>query len=500
MPRISRAEVRARRWMEWMAFVALGTSVGCGSEAAPAPSTTADNSASGPAPVGAAPVQMWPAQEMPPAAPPAVGAGLDIGSGAASPAAPASGVDFAGGVAGTLTAPGLDAPSAPVAEGPDFCRVQAVLHDKCHTCHGESTKSGAPMSLVSHEDFAKASVLDPSKTVAEVVKARIHDTQRPMPPTPAMLSAEELATLDGWIDGGSAAPTAECPALAAPGGDGPQPIVDAPFPPNCDDVYELRANSLGSQPHTVPANAEEHPQFMFDAPWGNDDVWVIGMQPITENAKVLHHWILYSSGGSGADLLGGKFLIGWAYGQGGENMPEGVGLFVPKGPRSLRLDVHYYNRGNNAAEQDSSGVRLCVVRTQPKSVATVIGLVGDATARPNQRTENPRECTARVTPGVEVRMISVAPHMHKLGVNGRLEVVRNGETIVLHDAPFQFGDQQIYPLDFVVQDGDVLRTTCAYQNDTSRTVTFGQNSDDEMCFNFVEYYPMGDLTCGGFTF
>ena len=27
---------------------------------------------------------------------------------------------------------------------------------------------------------------------------------------------------------------------------------------------------------------------------------------------------------------------------------------------------------------------------------------------------------------------------------------------------------------------------------------FGQNTDDEMCFNFVSYYPKGALTCGIF--
>jgi hypothetical protein len=28
-------------------------------------------------------------------------------------------------------------------------------------------------------------------------------------------------------------------------------------------------------------------------------------------------------------------------------------------------------------------------------------------------------------------------------------------------------------------------------------VTFGENTGNEMCFNFAVYYPMNALTCGG---
>jgi hypothetical protein len=87
--------------------------------------------------------------------------------------------------------------------------------------------------------------------------------------------------------------------------------------------------------------------------------------------------------------------------------------------------------------------------------------------------------------------------MHQLGVHAKLELTRAGQGTALHDAPFDFFDQRIYPLDDLeIRDGDVLTTTCSYENDTGRTVSFGQNSDDEMCFNFVTYYPMGAFQCG----
>lgn len=45
-----------------------------------------------------------------------------------------------------------------------------------------------------------------------------------------------------------------------------------------------------------------------------------------------------------------------------------------------------------------------------------------------------------------------------------------GETIIMHDAPFQFGEQGTYPIEggeFVVHRGDVITTTCVSTNPTA---------------------------------
>lgn len=49
----------------------------------------------------------------------------------------------------------------------------------------------------------------------------------------------------------------------------------------------------------------------------------------------------------------------------------------------------------------------------------------------------------------------------------------------------------------MLQTGDRVTTTCTYQNNTSKTVTFGENTGNEMCFNLVVYYPMGGMSCTG---
>jgi hypothetical protein len=67
----------------------------------------------------------------------------------------------------------------------------------------------------------------------------------------------------------------------------------------------------------------------------------------------------------------------------------------------------------------------------------------------------------------------------------------------MHDQPFQFGEQGTYGLapEVILETGDVVTTTCTYDNPTARSVTFGESTNNEMCFNFAAYYPKGALTC-----
>jgi hypothetical protein len=404
-------------------------------------------------------------------------------------------------VSGGETNPAADAPLDPNAGtvvDSEWCRALDVFRQNCQSCHASEPQFGAPMSLVSFDDLKAAAVSDANQTVDERVQARIHDTQRPMPP--GGMSADKVAVLDAWLAAGASAgvdPT--CAGLApAPA---PTDPTEFAWPDDCEEFYTLTTSSRTNptDKYVVAAGNEEHPQFVFDAPWGDDNVQMLAYRPITDNSRVLHHWILYenSAGGIFGGAGGGKFLVGWAPGsQGSTDMPDDVGMYMPGGAGSLRLDVHYYNLGNSQAESDASGFELCVTRTPRRYTASVAGLFGNATARVG-RSDNATSCTVNVTGTEDVKFLSVSPHMHQLGVHAKLELTRGGQKTALHDAPFAFDDQRIYPLgNLDIRAGDVLTTTCSYENDTGRTVSFGQNSDDEMCFNFVTYYPMGAFQCG----
>lgn len=78
------------------------------------------------------------------------------------------------------------------------CEVAQVLADQCLSCHGSKLAGGAPMSLVTYEDLAATSSVDPAMTVAERSLVRMKSAGDPMPPGGAAAAAE-IAALEAWI-------------------------------------------------------------------------------------------------------------------------------------------------------------------------------------------------------------------------------------------------------------------------------------------------------------
>jgi len=269
-----------------------------------------------------------------------------------------------------------------------------------------------------------------------------------------------------------------------------------PWPEKCDGVYKVTVDNGGKgAKQQIPAGAEVHPQVFIDAPWGNEDVQAIAFRPITDNKKVLHHWISYANNGQFA------FLTGWAPGQDETDtgkLPADVGLFLPKGPRSLRLDMHYYNKQGTTAQQDGSGVEICVTKTKRKFAAsTFMGFAGIPIIPANQEIDIVGTCKVSVTQ--PVFLMTVSAHAHQLATHMKFTHERAGKVTVLWDAPFTFEEQTATPIKdgpLELKTGDIIKTVCHFKNTTNKLVTFGENTGNEMCFNFTSYYPMNALSCG----
>lgn len=379
--------------------------------------------------------------------------------------------------------------SPTTASGSLFCAAQAVLQDKCNACHGATPAAGAPMSLVTYDDLTAAAPVTKGKKVYEVVSTRTHATSKPMPPTGALATAD-LAPLDAWIAAGA-------PDTDAPCGDSSAAVPaasDQDWPPaGCDKSYKVLAGN--GSPVMVPPGQEIHPQFTLDAPWGDDKVQAIMFRPISDNLKVLHHWILNSQG------TVSTFVSGWAPGQDNtlrKPLPDGVGVYLPSGKQVLRMDMHYNNLQGTKTEADNSGVEICVTHTLRKNAATTfMNFMGLPFIAPGQETDIVGTCNVQVTE--PVFLMSESPHAHKLATHMKLEHIRAGKSTILHDAPFAFDAQvsNALPAPFELKTGDQVITTCHYKNDTNNLVTFGEDTGNEMCFNFATYYPMGALSCNG---
>ena len=371
-----------------------------------------------------------------------------------------------------------------------FCGVLDLTRNNCQRCHAATPVAGAPMPLVSYADFTAPAVSDPQRKVYELVRARVHDKAKPMPPAPAQLSAADLTSIDVWVDQGALAAAKACPepaTVAKPTGT----VTEGEFkwPADCEERYTFVAHDRDdpSKPYMVPANTQEHPSFDFDTPWGDADVHMLATRPITDNAKVIHHWILW-------DTKERASLAGWAPGGIPDMLPNDVGMFMPKGQQTLTLDMHYYNLNGAEPQPDRSGLEICITRTLRPKTAANTGLNGSAVVKAMSRAETPVACN--VTTDQEVHFLGVNPHMHQLGVHAKLELTRAGVNTVLWDAPFAFTEQAMHPLDNIhVMTGDVLTTTCTYVNDRPTDVQWGDSTDDEMCINWVRYYPRGAFHC-----
>jgi len=107
------------------------------------------------------------------------------------------------------------------------------------------------------------------------------------------------------------------------------------------------------------------------------------------------------------------------------------------------------------------------------------------------QTNCPTECTERFTHDITV-FCKFFLHMHNIGKQMVTTLHRGDESNVTNRVDFyQFNFQQITETNFVIKPGDRLNTHCVYDS-TERTepTIFGPGSDDEMCMDFLMYFPL----------
>jgi Copper type II ascorbate-dependent monooxygenase, N-terminal domain/Copper type II ascorbate-dependent monooxygenase, C-terminal domain len=393
------------------------------------------------------------------------------------------------------------------------CDVAQVVADKCASCHGDTPAFGAPMSLSSWSDF-QAEAVSGGK-VYERVLDRIHDVQRPMPPADhAPLVASEQSALEAWIADGAPKSSAAC----APGADGSTSVTDddagttdTPSEEDldlseCESVTELRAfgggDPDGDEPYAVPMENDHYECFAFDVPW-EDKRHAFRIDPLIGDARVVHHWLLYSvpkmKAGTTMTCNGihpdATLVSGWAPGGPSQVLPPDVGMQMPKGGESsFLLEVHYNNSARYEGATDKSGVRLCTSSKLRENEAATHTLGTEALLVP----PGPYSTGGTCSPTKQATILSVSPHMHKLGRRMTIDLYRGTKTTTVFDRGFDFLDQRVWQLSepLVLEPGDRLQTTCSFMNDTGTFVPYGEATTNEMCLNFVLAYPPGALDTG----
>jgi len=184
-------------------------------------------------------------------------------------------------------------------------------------------------------------------------------------------------------------------------------------------------------------------------------------------------------------------------------LPEEVGFRVGPDPDSIHyvlLETHYNNQEKLADLEDKSGIDLILTDKLRKYDAGII-ILGDiyvtASPIPSGSVDYPieSECTSKCTSlwPHDITVIASFLHMHSYGISMYTILTRENSTeeIISNKIEYwDFGLQQYTPVNYVIHPGDRLNTVCLYNTrSTSSPVRFGPGSSDEMCMDFIIYYP-----------
>jgi hypothetical protein len=191
---------------------------------------------------------------------------------------------------------------------------------------------------------------------------------------------------------------------------------------------------------------------------------------------------------------------GWAPGVDYFELPPVTGYLIgPGGWNVLRMQVHYNNPSLVADVIDNSGIRIYYTPNLRQYDAVVLEFGDPSVTNPNLIPQGsslityeyncPSECTSTF-PG-PLNVFGDTLHMHQIGQMTWSTHWRNGQLLgYLNRIEFwDFAFQQTTSLNLTILPGDRFNTHCMYQENSLQTTKFSLASSDEMCLEFVYYYP-----------
>ncbi|XP_030853880.1 dopamine beta-hydroxylase [Strongylocentrotus purpuratus] len=213
---------------------------------------------------------------------------------------------------------------------------------------------------------------------------------------------------------------------------------------------------------------------------------------------------------AGSSSLACSQVIGaWAMGAEAFVYPEEAGIAIggPTTSSYIMIEIHYNNPARKAGIVDSSGLRFYYTPTLRPFDAGIIELGLVYTPKlsiPPEMDEFiltghclPR-CTGKGLPRRGIKAFASQLHTHLTGTAVWTKHVRDGieQPELNRDDHFSSDFQEIrmLPKPVHILPGDTLVTSCRYDTSDKDNVTMGGFSiTDEMCVNYVHYYPRSPL-------
>jgi hypothetical protein len=264
----------------------------------------------------------------------------------------------------------------------------------------------------------------------------------------------------------------------------PDAVIQIPAP------IEVKAE--GTMPYqnvTVPTGVTE-------------DKWVQAWEVQPTAREVVHHVLVFMREAPvpgkrqvGNDDDDDGFFAAFVPGNSHKEYSAQLGKRLPAGS-TLRFQIHYTPNGKATRDQVRVGLRFSA--QPPEHIVEVKGIAQPRLKIPPGASHHPE--TSSVPVPVEIKVLSLMPHMHLRGQAFRFEtVLPSGEARTLLEVPrydfnWQLGYRFAEPL--TLPAGSRIRATGWFDNsftnpanpDPSREVHWGRQTYDEMMLGYVEYY------------
>ncbi|MBK9259714.1 MAG: peptidylglycine alpha-amidating monooxygenase [Polyangiaceae bacterium] len=376
----------------------------------------------------------------------------------------------------------------------DFpCDVKDIVVAKCQGCHSAQPIYGATMPLMTPADFAAPAKSDPSKKVAELASVRIHDAVKPMPPPPTgPLDAGSLETLDAWLAAGAPAGDKDsCNTTSSSSGSS----SSGGLPLSCTPDIQIRGKSAWTMPKSV---GDEYVCVGADVVVA-EKRHITAVAPVIDNEVIVHHILLYEVDSSYSSTptpcgaggpANGRLVSVWAPGGQALEFPPEAGMPL-EGTKHYVMQMHYSNLMQLDGQTDLSGFDLCTTTNLRPNEADIMAF-GTVNINIPAHGESDRTCDLTVPTFVpQINVFYSMPHMHKLGtiISGEVTHAGGGIVELANRNPWSFDDQYWDKVQTTIGPNDKVRVRCAWQNPTAQSVGFGEQTEDEMCYMFVAYYP-----------
>lgn len=361
--------------------------------------------------------------------------------------------------------------------------IVPILEQRCVSCHQEG--GIAPFAMSNHQMVQGWSPMIretlytkrmPPGQVDSLYVNDFHDIYH--------ITVEESQKLVQWIDGGAknesgTDPLAELrPVLAKWNYGEPDMIISIP-------AQEIPATGVQDYRNIqIPLNLDK-------------DIWVKAVEFVPGDSTVLHHIIAFAYGANGMnefDLLNQGIGLGaYAPGNSINTYPEDSGFPLRAGG-GLMLQMHYTTTGKETTDASEIGLYLW---DEPPARPVLGGSAADLDISVPPFSSKEMVATKKFRKDSYLTMIG--PHMHYRGYDANFKLVYpDGRTEEILNVPnYQFNWQKTYdfkePLFIPAGTEMVFRGTFdntemnPYNPDASQTISWGEQTWQEMFFGFFRY-------------